>query len=137
MLLLEELNLQKNDGLPSILDVSPIINCQNLWILYLSNNRGISDLSFLVKGFTKLQVCYINFIGSQSAVDLNPLIKLRNLEHINCHGISADTSLLPLARCLKLKSLACSRDAKDLHRVRERRPKLFIKGRDIILYSNI
>ena len=60
--------------------------------------------------------------------DLSPLIKLQNLEELDCRGIPSTTSLLPLARCYKLKKLNCSMETnlEDLNRLREMRPEIEI-----------
>ena len=59
------------------------------------------DLTFFEKGFENLRI--VNITGLQ-VDDLSPLIKLQSLEELNCYVyIPDDTSLVPLARCLKLK----------------------------------
>ena len=61
-------------------------------------------------------------------MQLSPLIKLQNLEELNCSEIPETTSLLSLARalarCPKLKTVWCNKGAKDLGELMEKRPDL-------------
>jgi len=61
--------------------------------------------------------------------DLSPLTRLNNLQALNCWGITHTTSLLPLARCYKLKEIQCTDDSMDLAELREMRP-----GFKIVVY---
>ena len=60
--------------------------------------------------------------------DLSPLIKLQNLEELDCRRIPKTTSLLPLARCRNLKVLICLDNASDLNKLQEQRPDLKISA---------
>ena len=142
MPLLEKLDL--SDG--SVIDVSPLFHCKKLKRLHLRNNQGIEDLSplcrcpnleeldisalplikdlsFFEKGFTKLRVLKFRCLPVD---DLSPLTRLKNLQMLACHSVPQTTSLLPLARCYKLKVIVCSKNAMDLAELRERRPDLEI-----------
>ena len=59
--------------------------------------------------------------------DLTPLSALQDLEKLYCLGIPLTTSILPLKQCTKLKTLICSRVAKDLDLLRERMPDVYFK----------
>ena len=81
----------------------------------------IKDLSFLEKGFTKPRVLDIR---NMQLDDMTLMTKLKNLEEHCCVGIPSTTSLLPLARCLKLKNLACCRDSEGFYEFRAIRPDI-------------
>ena len=147
MPMLEELNLWRSgSNYPSIEDLSPLSQCRGLKSLDVGGNKGIKDLSPLCqcpdleklyindlllikdlsflnkvrnKGFTKLR--FLDIAGLPLG-DLSPLIQLNNLEEIVCLRIPPTTSLLPLARCRKLKRMECSRNTMDLEELKERRP---------------
>jgi Leucine-rich repeat (LRR) protein len=99
-------------------DLSPLCQCPDLEGLYIDFLPLIKDLSFFEKGFTKLRVLDITYLKVK---DLSPLTRLKNLEELDCWGIPQTTSLLPLARCCKLKQLNCSRNAIDLDELKEKR----------------
>ena len=115
---LNGLNIGDNED---IKDLSPLSQCPDLEELNISHLHLIKDLSFLEKGFAKLRGLNITGLPLD---DLSPLTKLQYLELLSCDGILDTTSLLPLAKCAKLKKLQCSEDAKDLDDLRERRPGL-------------
>ena len=110
-------------------DFSPLSRCsdlEELTISHLANMKDL-DLSFLENGFTKLRVLGLKSYRTTIPVDdFSPLIKLKNLEQFECRGIPEDTSLLPLARCSKLKTVVCYRNAKDLDELKKMRPDLVI-----------
>ena len=58
--------------------------------------------------------------------DFSPLIKLQNLEKLDCRKTTETTSLLHLAGCCKLQKLLCPVNAKDLIELKERRPEIYI-----------
>ena len=109
----------------AIKDLSPLSQCPDLEELHIYGLPLIKDLSFFENGFTKLRDLLIN---SFQVDDLSPLIKLQSLEVLDCHRIPHTTSLLPLARCYKLKKLNCSMETnlEDLNRLREMRPEIEI-----------
>ena len=117
---LQKLNIRANRDLD---DLSPLCQCPDLEELSIWNLPLIKDLSFFEKGFTKLSVLDI---GHLTVDDLSPLTRLQDLEELNCWKIPQTTSLLPLARCHKLKKIDCSDEAKDLAELREKRPDLKI-----------
>ena len=121
---LKKVSLGCNEG---IKDLSPLCQCPDLEELSIWNLPLIKDLSFFEKGFTKLRLLDISRL---TVDDLSPLTRLKNLAELSCWGIPESTSLLPLARCYKLKVIDCSGEAKDLAELREKRPDV-----DIILDS--
>ena len=56
----------------------------------------------------------------------SPLLRLLNLEVLNCFDIPSTTSLLPLVKCYKLKVIHCSDGVMDLDELKEKRPDLII-----------
>ena len=145
MPLLEEIALTKAPDNPSIKDLSPLAQCKMLKRLNIGGNEDIEDISPLAQctqleildmwdlpkltelkplsSLTKLESLHINRVPLQ---DLTPLSALQNLEWLHCRRIHPSTSLLPLARCCKLKELYCDRNPKDLDLLRERRPDIKI-----------
>ena len=105
-------------------DLSPLSQCPDLEELNISNLPLIKDLSFIERGgFTKLRLLDISYVPLK---ELSPLIRLTNLEELECPGIPSATSLYPLTSCYKLKKLHCMDNAKDLKEVRETRPQVEI-----------
>ena len=100
-----------------IKDLSPLSQCPDLEELDIS----IKDLSFLERGFTMLRILKIR---SLQVDDLSPLINLQNLEELDCEDIPVTTTLLPLAKCCKLKKLHYDSDAMDLDELRKSRPDI-------------
>ena len=145
MSLLEEIELHKFEVQSSIKDLSPLSQCKRLKTLNIGGNREIEDISplaqcsqlekFLMWGltkitdlkplssWTKLKELTIRSVPVQ---DLTPLSVLQNIEWLDCRFIPLTTSLLPLARCIKLKRIMiyCDRDAKYLDLLKERRPDI-------------
>ena len=106
-------------GNGEIKDLSPLSQCPDLEELHISLLPLIKDLSFFENGFATLRVLSIIRLPID---DFSPLVKLHNLMELDCYGMPSSTSLLPLASCSKLKKLICSRNAKDMDELRERRP---------------
>ena len=140
-----DLDLERLDGYPSVKNISPLSHCKKLKYLYVQGDNEITDLSplcqcpdleilcidslplikdlsLLEKGFLKLRVLSISYLPVD---DLSPLTRLQNLQEFRCSEIPETTSLLPLARCYKLKSVSCSVNAKDFEELRGMRPQLF------------
>ena len=115
-------------GNGEIKDLSPLSQCPDLEVLDSTGFVNINNLSCFDKGFEKLRV----FLLTRSPVDdLSPLSRLQNLVELNCCHINETTSLLPLARCRKLKVLVCSRsnsNENDLDELRAARPDLDISA---------
>ena len=88
----------------------------------MDNLYKLTDLKPL-SSLNKLKYLGISHIPVE---ELTPLSALQDLEELWCDDISLTTSLIPLARCSKLKKLYCPRDAKDLDLLRERRPDVMI-----------
>lgn len=95
--------------------------CPDLVDLAISNLPLIKDLSFLENGLAKLRVLDMSWLPVE---DLSPLTKLQELEELDCRGIPLTTSLFPLARCVKLRKVICSREAAGLKDLREKRPDI-------------
>ena len=117
---LKKLNIGWNQA---IKDLSPLSQFPLLEELLISGLTLVKDLSFFEKGFTKLRFLDIARLPVN---DLSPLTKLQNLEELCCDGVPPTTSLLPLARCYKLKKVRCSIEAEDVDDLRERRPDINI-----------
>ena len=128
------LNLKRLNigGILGIKDLSPLSKCPELEELGIQNMFQITNLSFFEDGFTKLKVLDISRL--LLLTDLTPLTKLPNLEELDCRFISLSTSLLPLARCLKLRHLACSKCARDRKKLmKELRNKINLR---IVAYND-
>ena len=149
MPLLEEISLQKTGDPslkePSIKDLSPLAQCKRLKKLNIAGNQDIKDISSLshctqleklqmwgltkisdlkhLSSLTKLKNLDISHVPVE---DLTPLSALQDLKMLVCRGIPLTSSLLPLARCIKLKNLYCYGNAKDLDILKEKRPDLEI-----------
>ena len=115
---LKKLNIRHVSHL--IEDLSPLSQCLDLEELDISNLPLIKDLSFFGNGFTKLRVLRINWLPVD---DFSPLIKPPSPEELTCLYIPIHTSLLPLARCNKLRKLTCMLSATDLDMLREKVPQ--------------
>ena len=70
--------------------------------------------------------------------DLSPLTKLQSLEELKCNNIptATCTSLLPLARCTKLRTVECFSQAKDLAALKSMRQDLMMKEENPADYYN-
>ena len=121
---LEQFVCQKDDGSPSIKDLSPLSSCPSLKILYLGGNRELKDLSPL-SACTALQILQINRCP---LISLTPLSRLHDLQKLICSGIDPQASLLPLESCTGLKTLNCNEGVVDLGELRRRKPLLKIKS---------
>lgn len=120
LVLLKILDLSLNGG---IKDLSPLHQCPDIEELLLSDLPLIKDLSLFETGFPKLRDLEISRLPVN---DLSPLTKLQNLEEIHCTDIPRSTSLLPLARCGKLKKIHCLAYAKDIDELKEMRPEVIV-----------
>jgi Leucine-rich repeat (LRR) protein len=116
--ILKKLNIGGNKDIE---DLSPLSRLPLLDQLVVWNLPLIKDLSFFEKGFAKLRALDLSYLELD---DLSPLTRLQNLEELSCPHIPITTSLLPLARCIKLKNLRCPREGMDLDQLKERRPDL-------------
>ena len=117
---LKKINIRGNKGIEVL---SPLCQCPDLKKLNICGLILIKDLCFFERGFTKLRVLDISCLPVD---DLSPLARLQNLEELDCRRIPVTTSLLPLARCYKLKAIHCLDGAMDLEKVKEKRPDLII-----------
>ena len=113
-----------HEGNTDSLPVAVLNRCKRIE-LSIWNLPLIKDLTFFEEGITKLRALNISFLPVN---DLSPLIRLQELEELDCPYIPWTTSLLPLARCLKLKAIDCSDEAKDLAELREKRSDLLINN---------
>jgi hypothetical protein len=104
-------------------DLSPLCHCPDLEQLNISNLNCIEGLSFFEEGFTKLRVLNMRLLPVN---DLSPLSRLQTLEELDCKYVPETTSLLPLARCYKLKKITSHNEAMDLTELREKRSDIIL-----------
>ena len=123
MPLLEVFVCQKEEGRPSIKDLSPLSTCTRLISLSIDGNEELDDLSFLsacsALNFLSIRFCPL-------ITSLAPLSSLKILQKLHCDGIDPETSLMPLISCTGLEELQCDQDAVDLEELCRRRPDLKI-----------
>ena len=143
MPLLEELQITKQYGHPSIRDISPLIQCSNIKILHLSGHHEIRDLNPLclmvhmthlflreacVEDLALLSVCksleVLDISKCSMITSLASLTALTSLRSLTCSGIKWQVSLLCLSSCKRLKDLVCSENASGLDDLKRRLPEL-------------
>ena len=117
---LKKIDLRGNHEITSK-DLSLLRKCLDLEELVLWSMSQIKEVSFLNEGFAKLRVLNIGYAKVES---LSPLMRLPNLEELDCQGLPPTTSLLPLASCHKLKMARSSENSKDLIELRAIAPEL-------------
>ena len=102
---LENLNL----GGTNVSDISPLKNLKNIKYLYLSDCRGLSDISSLKDPEGPVNLKFLDLRDCHGLSDISPLKNLKNLKYLDlrdCHGLS---DISPLSNIKNLKNLSLNR----------------------------
>jgi hypothetical protein len=102
MPLLEVLDCQREEGLASIKDLSPLSFCPRLYRLNARGSEGLKDLSPL-SACTALEV--LEFTNCHCITSLAPLLDLSKLKVLRCRDCPLVTDLSPLSSLTNLHEL--------------------------------